>query len=92
MTGRLGGIGSPAGENPGSTRLRTDLHWLRVLYGDAGENPLAYRSSLNLKLKVLDFVKFGGPTHTVLSLSQKSELVMGMSLGVPSKRHQLGRC
>ena len=27
-----------------------------------------------------------------LSLSQKSELVMGMSLGVPSKRHQLGRC
>ena len=28
---------------------------------------------------------------TVLSLSQKSELVMGMSLGVPSKRHQLGR-
>ena len=65
MTGRLGGIGSPAGENPGSTRLRTDLHWLRVLYGDAGENPLAYRSSLNLKLKVLDFVKFGGPKLTV---------------------------
>ena len=65
MTGRLGGIGSPAGENPGSTRLRTDLHWLRVLYGDAGENPLAYRSSLNLKLKVLDFVKFGGPKWTV---------------------------
>ena len=27
-----------------------------------------------------------------LSLSQKSELVTGMSLGVPSKRHQLGRC
>ena len=27
-----------------------------------------------------------------LSLFQKSELVMGMSLGVPSKRHQLGRC
>ena len=27
-----------------------------------------------------------------VSLSQKSELVMGMSLGVPSKRHQLGRC
>ena len=26
-----------------------------------------------------------------MSLSQKSELVMGMSLGVPSKRHQLGR-
>ena len=26
------------------------------------------------------------------SLSQKSELVMGISLGVPSKRHQLGRC
>ena len=26
------------------------------------------------------------------SLSQKSELVTGMSLGVPSKRHQLGRC
>ena len=65
MTGRLGGIGSPAGENPGSTRLRTDLHWFRVLYGDAGENPLAYRSSLNLKLKVLDFVKFGGPILTV---------------------------
>ena len=65
MTGRLGGIGSPAGENPGSPRLRTDLHWLRVLYGDAGENPLAYRSSLNLKLKVLDFVKSGGPKLTV---------------------------
>ena len=28
---------------------------------------------------------------SLLSLSQKSELVMGMSLGVPSKRHQLGR-
>ena len=28
---------------------------------------------------------------SILSLSQKSELVMGMSLGVPSKRHQLGR-
>ena len=65
MTGRLGGIGSPAGENPGSTRLRTDLHWLRILYGDAWENPLAYRSSLNLKLKVLDFVKFGGSILTV---------------------------
>ena len=32
------------------------------------------------------------PKNSVLSLSQKSELVMGMSLGVPSKRHQLGRC
>ena len=31
------------------------------------------------------------PTPTMQSLSQKSELVMGMSLGVPSKRHQLGR-
>ena len=30
--------------------------------------------------------------HIQMSLSQKSELVMGMSLGVPSKRHQLGRC
>ena len=29
--------------------------------------------------------------ETQVSLSQKSELVMGMSLGVPSKRHQLGR-
>ena len=34
----------------------------------------------------------GGPARTELSLSQKSELVTGMSLGVPSKRHQLGRC
>ena len=37
-------------------------------------------------------VHVGGPTCTELSLSQKSELVMGMSLGVSSKRHQLGRC
>ena len=29
---------------------------------------------------------------TQLSLSQKSELAMGMSLGVCSRRHQLGRC
>ena len=37
-------------------------------------------------------VQLGGLCKTELSLSQKSELVMGMSLGVPSKRHQLGRC
>ena len=33
-----------------------------------------------------------GGEESQLSLSQKSELVMGMSLGVPSKVHQLGRC
>ena len=52
----------------------------------------AYRSKARVNVKVLDFVKRGGPARNELSLSQKSELVMGMSLGVPSKRHQLGRC
>ena len=47
---------------------------------------------MSLNVKVLDFVKSGGPECTVLSLSQKSELVMGMSLGVPSGRQQLRRC
>ena len=38
---------------------------------------------------VISTVCAGGPARTELSLSQKSELVTGMSLGVPSKRHQL---
>ena len=38
-----------------------------------------------------DVTALGFPLGSLLSLSQKSELVIGMSLGVPSKRHQLGR-
>ena len=86
MTGRLGGIGSPAGENPGSTRLRTDLHWLRVLYGDAGENPLAYRSSLNLKLKVLDFVKFGGLSETETHNNVRATSVLHFKYAIDPER------
>ena len=39
---------------------------------------------------VLSTMHDGGPECTVLSLSQKSDLAMGMSSGVPSKRDQLG--
>ena len=39
-----------------------------------------------------DLERYYPPKSSQQSLSQKSELVMGMSLGVPSKRHQLGRC
>ena len=41
-----------------------------------GEAP-NYRSRTNLKVKVLDFVKSGGPERTVLSLSQKWKLQIG---------------
>ena len=43
-----------------------------------------------LHAPVLSTVKSGGPGFTVLSLSQKSDLAMCMSSGVPSKRDQLG--
>ena len=39
---------------------------------------LIYNANLNLSVKVLDFVQFGGPECTVLSLSQKSGLALGM--------------
>ena len=54
-----------------------------TLAGDAAlvSNGGPYQGTFHLRLR----------RGTGLSLSQKSELVMGMSLGVPSKRHQLGR-
>ena len=40
-------------------------------YAEALGQP-CYSASLNLSTKVLDFVQFGGPTCTVLSLSQRT--------------------
>ena len=50
-----------------------------------------YSATVKVVVKFLDFVQCDGLKCTVLSLSQKSELAMEMSLGVTSRRHQLGR-
>ena len=50
------------------------------------------RRTCNAELSSVSHKATANRKLSQLSLSQKSELAMGMSLGVPSKRHQLGRC
>ena len=56
-----GRIRAPTGRLVGDVAPEHYCYWRPSTY---------YMASLNLKLKVLDFVKSGGPTCTELSLSQ----------------------
>ena len=44
----------------------------RISSSNESALPVDYSTKLNRSVKVLDFVKSGGPTRTELSLSQKS--------------------